>query len=140
MTTAVAPLGSIAKLATLAARLVRDTPAPEPASVTLYPESFSISVQPAHTYDPVATIGALLIWTHRLTRLHADWWHTATGDLHITVVGRGPCGTRVHVYSSFAYRLARPHVLLHKGDTESVTPDELYRLAVELRTEKGHTS
>ncbi len=137
MTTALAPLEGVAKLAAIATRMVRETPAPEPFSIDLHPGTFSISIQPGGVNDPVEVIGALLIWTHSLTGLHGDWWHTSAGQLHITLRGRGPSGTRVKVYSSFSYSLARRHVDLREGDQETVTPDELYRLALELAKQKG---
>jgi len=139
MTTAVAPLGNIAKLATVAVRYVRDTPAPEPCDISISPSTHTISIQPTVTYpaEPVNVLGTLLIWTHRLTGVTGDWWHIPSGDLHITLTGRGPCGTHIRVYSSFRYRDARPHVQLAKAERESVTPDELYRLALELRDAKA---
>jgi hypothetical protein len=140
MTTALTPLGNVAKLATIAERYVTTTPAPDPMDITLYPGKQEISLQPSIEFDPVAVLGSLLIWTHRLTGITGNWWRTASNDLHITLNGRGPAGVRFRVYSSFAYRHARSHVSLAKGDTESVTPDELYRLALELRVQKGHPS
>jgi hypothetical protein len=140
MTTALTPLCNVAKLATIAQRFVTTTPAPEPAIITLHPRAHRIDIQPTIGPDPVSVLGCLLIWTHRLTGITGTWWHTAGNDLHITLTGRGPAGVRIRVYSSFAYHHARPHVSLAKGDTESVTPDELYRLALELRVQKGHPS
>ncbi|HWD04077.1 MAG TPA: hypothetical protein VG674_16685 [Amycolatopsis sp.] len=138
MTTALTSTSGTARLAAVVTRWVRETPAPEPASISLRPERREVALQPSTVFgDPVATLGALLIWTHQLTGITGDWWHTAGGDLHITLTGRGPCGVTVQVYSSIPYRIARSQVALAKGKTESVTPDELYRLALELR--KGQT-
>lgn len=138
MTTALAPLEGVAKLAAVATRLVRETPAPEPFSVRLEPGTFSITIQPGAMGDPVTEIGALLIWTHLLTGLKGNWWHTSVGRLHIELNGRGPSGTRVCVYGSVPYSVARRHVALRKGDHESVTPDELYLLALEIAKQKGN--
>ncbi|ANN19736.1 hypothetical protein SD37_31700 [Amycolatopsis orientalis] len=136
MTTALVSLEGVAKLAAIATRLIRETPAPEPASVCLTPGTSSVSIQPSVGRDPVTVIGSLLVWTHSLTGLHGDWWHTSAGDLHITLHGRGPSGARVKVYSSFPYSRARKHLGLRKGDHETVTPDELYLLALEIAKQK----
>ncbi|MEU5257337.1 hypothetical protein [Amycolatopsis sp. NPDC021455] len=138
MTAALVPLTGIAKLATVAVTYVGDTPAPEPCYLSLNPSSHTVEIQPdVRRAAPVAVLGALLVWTHRLTGVTGDWWHTPGGDLRITLTGRGPCGVRFLVYSSITYGTARRHVALAKNARESVTPDELYRLALELR--KGQT-
>ncbi|WP_199432572.1 hypothetical protein [Qaidamihabitans albus] len=139
MTTAITPLGNVAKLALVARRHVTTTPAPEPCTVTLYPHDQTISLQPRVRYEPVAVLGALLIWTHRLTGIIGRWWHTPGGVLHITLTGRGPYGTRIKVYSGFPYEQASTHLRLEQGRRESVTPDELYRLALTLRTRERDT-
>ncbi|WP_037317199.1 hypothetical protein [Amycolatopsis orientalis] len=136
MTTALVPLTGVAKLAAIATRLVRETPAPEPASVCLTPGTSSISIQPDAGTDPVTVIGSLLVWTHSLTGLHGDWWHTSSGQLHMTFRGRGPSRSQVCVYDAFPYSLARKHLALRKGDHETVTPDELYLLALEIAKQK----
>ncbi|WP_410600466.1 hypothetical protein [Amycolatopsis sp. lyj-90] len=138
MTTALAPLERVAKLAAIATHLARETPAPEPFSMRLEPGTFSIAIQPGHSGDAVTEIGALLIWTHLLTGLKGEWWHTNSGRLHIELNGRGPSGARVSVYSSISYTLARKHLALRKGDHETVTPDELYLLALEIAKQKGN--
>ncbi|WP_370970086.1 hypothetical protein [Amycolatopsis sp. cg9] len=138
MTAALVPLTGVAKLAAVAVTYVRDTPAPEPCYLALNPGSHAVEIQPdVRQATPVTVLGTLLVWTHRLTGINGDWWHTPGGELHITLTGRGPSGVRFLVYSSFPYRVARRHVALAAGARESVTPDELYRLALELR--KGHT-
>ncbi|MYW97189.1 hypothetical protein G3I59_42895 [Amycolatopsis rubida] len=138
MTTALVTASDTARLATVAARYVRDTPAPDPASIMLLPGQRRIEIQPSVDFgDPVAILGALLIWTHRLTGITGEWWHTSGGRLHILLTGRGPCGIEFRIYSGIAYQAVRRHVVLAKGARESVTPDELYRLALELR--KGQT-
>ncbi|MDS0137570.1 MULTISPECIES: hypothetical protein [unclassified Amycolatopsis] len=134
MTAALVPLTGVAKLAAVAVTYVRDTPAPEPCYLALNPGSQTVEIQPdVRRVDPVGVLGTLLVWTHRLTGITGDWWHTSSGELHITLTGRSPSGVRFLVYSSFPYRAARRHVALTAGARESVTPDELYRLALELR-------
>ncbi|WP_326945734.1 hypothetical protein OG439_40340 [Amycolatopsis sp. NBC_01307] len=138
MTAALVPVTGVAKLAAIAVTYVRDTPAPEPTYLSLDLGSHRVDIQPdVSRTNPVTVLGALLVWAHRLTGVTGDWWHTPGGDLHITLTGRGPCGVSFVVYSSIAYRVARRHVALAVGARESVTPDELYRLALELR--KGQT-
>ena len=135
MTASLAPLGTVTRLATVAERYIRDIPTPDPASVTLYPGTGLIEIQPggSRVSSPVATLGGLLVWTYSLTGVTGDWWHTSEGNLHITLYGRGPCGVRFKVYSSIRYHAASHVLALRKGDQESVTPDELYRLALELQ-------
>jgi hypothetical protein len=133
MTTALTPLAAVAKLATTAARYITATPAPETVAITLYPKVNRIDIQPGVSSDSVQVLGGLLIWTHSLTGISGTWWHTNSGNLHITLTGRGPHGITVRVYDSFPYRHAAAHVPLAAGEKDSVTPDELYRLALELR-------
>ncbi|HVV09234.1 hypothetical protein [Amycolatopsis sp.] len=134
MTAALTPLANVPKLAATLIRYVRATPAPEPATVTIHPGQNQVSLQPAYSPDPVHALGALLIWTHRLTGVTGDWWHTTGGDLHITLTGRGPHGITFSVYGGIPHRVVQRLVRLPRGERESVTPDELYRLALELRT------
>jgi hypothetical protein len=140
MTAALVPLTGVAKLAAVAVAYVRDTPAPEPCYITLNPGDNEIDLQPDVPFgrDPVIVLGALLVWTHRLTGITGTWTHGTDGALFISLTGRGPSGVHIRVYSSIPYRAARRHVALVKGFRESVTPDELYRLALELR--KGQTT
>ncbi|NKQ53315.1 hypothetical protein HFP15_10520 [Amycolatopsis sp. K13G38] len=136
MTTALTPLATVPKLAAAVIRYVHATPAPEPVAVTLAPRDHEVSLQPRHSSDPVHTLGSLLVWTHRLTGVTGDWWHTASRDLHITLTGRGPHGITFRVYAGIPHRLVKRHVRLAPGARESVTPDEVYRLALTLRDEQ----
>lgn len=140
MTAALVPLTGVAKLAAVAVAYVRDTPALEPCYITLNPAGNEIDLQPDVPLgrDPVIVLGALLVWTHRLTGIAGTWTHGTDDALFISLTGRGPSGVRIRVYSSIPYQAARRHVVLNKGNRESVTPDELYRLALELR--KGQTT
>ncbi|HVV09221.1 hypothetical protein [Amycolatopsis sp.] len=134
MTTAMTTLSGIPKIAAALVRYVRDTPAPEPTSVMLYPDKNAVDIQPSHGPDPVQTIGSLLIWTHRLTGITGEWWRTPGGDLFTILTGRGPHGITYGVYGAIPYRAVQRLVRLPQGERESVTPDELYQLALELRT------
>ncbi|WP_410640698.1 hypothetical protein [Amycolatopsis sp. lyj-346] len=135
MSAALTTLTGVAKLTTVARMFVRDTPAPEPCFLTLNPHDNQIELQPTvpTRRDPVAVLGALLIWTHRLTGIAGSWRHTRNGALFIELTGRGPAGVRIQVYSSIPFTQTGGHVALAAGAGESVTPDELYRLALEIR-------
>ncbi|WAL66620.1 hypothetical protein ORV05_02040 [Amycolatopsis cynarae] len=133
MSTELAPVATISALATAAQRLIRITPAPTPSSVTLISPTRTIDLQPGWTPDPVHRLAGLLVWTHSLTGLTGTWWHTEDGHLYISLVGRGPFGVTVNTYSSIPFRLVKRLVRLPQGERESVTPDELYRLAIALR-------
>ncbi|MGW4520121.1 hypothetical protein [Amycolatopsis sp. NPDC004378] len=135
MSAALTTLAGVAKLTTVARMFVRDTPAPEPCFLTLSTHDNRIELQPSvpSRRDPVVVLGALLIWTHRLTGITGSWRHTRDGSLFIALTGRGPAGVRIQVYSSIPFTQTGGHVALAAGAGESVTPDELYRLALELR-------
>lgn len=135
MTTAVAPLSAVPKLAGAVMRYVAATPAPEPASITLFPDMNRVDFQPEVNRDPVQAIGALLVWTHRLTGITGTWSRTIKdGPIHATLTGRGPHGITFRVFTGLSYRPLARLITLPLGHRESVTPDELYRLALELRT------
>ncbi|MEU4517391.1 hypothetical protein AB0F52_01585 [Amycolatopsis sp. NPDC024027] len=123
MSAALTTLSGVAKLATVARMFVRDTPAPEPCFLTLDTRENQIDLQPSvpHCRDPVVVLGALLIWTHRLTGLTGSWRHTSDEHLHIILAGRGPAGVRIRVYSSIRFEQACGHVALVAGVGESVT-------------------
>jgi hypothetical protein len=138
MSAVLTTLTGVVKLATVARTFVCDTPAPEPCFLTLNTYDNQIELQPRVPggRDPVVVLGALLIWTHRLTGITGTWRHTSGGSLFIALTGRGPAGVRIQVYSSIPFTQTGGHVALAAGAGESVTPDELYRLALEIR--KGH--
>lgn len=140
MTTALSPLARVPKLARVAAQYVKAVPAPEPVSILLLPSQNQIDIQPESTWDPVNTVAALLIWAHKLTGITGGWWHTPGGYLHITLTGRGPYGVGMRIYSGFPYARAAHLLNLAPDTTESVTPDELYRLALEIRASKENPS
>jgi hypothetical protein len=135
MSAALTTLTGMVKLATVARTFVQDTPAPEPCFLTLNSHHNRIEVQPSvpSPREPVAVLGALLIWTYRLTGITGTWCHTHDGALFIELTGRGPAGVAVQVYSSIPFTQTGGHVALAQGSGESVTPDELYRLALEIR-------
>jgi hypothetical protein len=133
MSAALDTLTGLDKLADVARQVVRDTPAPEPSVITIYPSRNEVNIQPPHTSDPVAALGMLLVWTHRLTGITGTWTHTDDKHLHVSFSGRGPAGVGIRVYGSIPFDFARDYVALRAGKRESVTPDELYRLALAIR-------
>ncbi|MEU0794723.1 hypothetical protein ABZ342_32070 [Amycolatopsis sp. NPDC005961] len=133
MSAALDTLTGLDKLADVARQVVRDTPAPEPSVITIYPSQNELTFQPPHQRDPVAALGTLLVWTHQLTGITGRWTHTDDQQLHVSFAGRGPGGVRIRVYGSIPFDFARGYVALRAGGRESVTPDELYRLALEIR-------
>jgi hypothetical protein len=133
MTAALVALRGVAKLAAIARQIVRDTPAPEPLTVTLYGSGNEIAIQPSVGWDPVDGLGALLVWTHQLTGITGTWSRTSDDRLFISLTGRGPGGVRIQVYSSIPFDFARGYVTPPADGGESVTPDELYRLALSIR-------
>lgn len=138
MTTALSPLSTVATLAHTALHYITSVPLPEPAHVTLMPHENRIKILPrVHNYnDPVAVIGSLLLWSHRLTGITGEQWYTPSAHLHITLRGRLHNGIRIEIYDGIPYNTVRAHVRLKPRDIESITPDELYRLALDLRTER----
>jgi hypothetical protein len=139
MSTALAPLSNIDALATAATAYVRRTPAPEPASIMLHPRQRSIDIQPGIQLgdNAVAVLGSLMVWTHPLVALTGDWWHTSRGSLHITLTGRLGNGIGVLVYDGIPIASTHGLITLAKGKRESVTPDEIYRLALALRDKEN---
>lgn len=133
MSAALVALRGVDKLTAVARQVVRDTPAPEPCFVTLDVRENQIDIQPSGSRDPVEVLGDLLVWTHTLTGITGTWSCTSDGRLFITLSGRGPSGVRVRVYSSIPFDVARGYVTRPADGGESVTPDELYQLALAIR-------
>ncbi|WP_326944523.1 hypothetical protein OG439_32555 [Amycolatopsis sp. NBC_01307] len=133
MSAALVTLSGVDKLTAVARQVVRDTPAPEPCFVSLDVRMSQIDIQPSGGRDPVEALGTLLVWTHTLTGITGTWFCTRDGDLFITLAGRGPSGVQVRVYSSIPFDGARGYVTRPADGGESVTPDELYQLALSIR-------
>lgn len=138
MTTALTTVTRITRMATAAARYIDTVPAPEPAVVTLYPGGDVVKIQPSlYGKDAVQVLGALLIWSHQLTGITGRWHHLNDGTVLINLTGRGPYGIRFNIYYSLPHADIRRHVALPPGARESVTPDELYRLGLQIRTSQN---
>jgi hypothetical protein len=106
---------------------------PAPAYVHLDVHSREVSVQPQPQPDVVGTIGHLLLWAHTLVDVTATWWRTAEERLHVTVYGRTAGGLRMDVYGAAEFSDCADLVRLDRGESESVSLDELYTLACLLR-------
>jgi hypothetical protein len=106
---------------------------PAPAYVHLDVHSREVSVQPYHEPDVVGTLGNLLLWAHTLADVTANWRRTAEDRLHISVHGRTSGGLRMEVYSGVEFSDCVGLVRLDRGESESVSLDELYTLACLLR-------
>lgn len=109
---------------------------PDPASVNLCLPERMLRIQPhvATYHDPVAVIGALLLWTRGLSGMTATWWRTTDDSLHISITGRLLSGVRVCVYQGVPYDTVREWVLLERDEHDSVSLDELAWLIGELHT------
>jgi hypothetical protein len=106
---------------------------PAPAYVHLDVMSREVSVQPLHDADLASTLGNLLLWAHTLSEVTAEWWHTRSGNLHVTVHGRTIGGLHLSVYSGAAFDECADLVHLAVDQSEGVSLDELYTLACLLR-------
>jgi hypothetical protein len=106
---------------------------PAPASVDIAPGAREISVQPGSGPDLCSVLGNLLVWAYTLVDVTAQWWHTDSGSLHITIVGRTAGGARMKVYSGATFTDSLGLVPLTRGEREGVSLDELYALAGLLR-------
>lgn len=135
MTTTLTLTPTVARLAAAAVQFIQSVPLPESASIHLQPGEQQIAIQPkADRTDPTAVLGSLLLWSYRLTGITATQWHTPSGQLHITITGRTQPGISIQLYAGVPFSAVREHIQLEPGDTESVTPDELYHLALALRS------
>ncbi|MBB5893180.1 hypothetical protein [Kutzneria kofuensis] len=102
---------------------------PEPSSVNFHIAPDRIDVQPFNT-DDVTHLVNLLRWAQALNGVTGRQWRTPGSDsLHIHLSGRTDSGTSVTVYGGIPYPHVDGLVRLAPGETESVTPDEVYLLA-----------
>ena len=99
---------------------------PEPCSVTLDPWAPEVEVQVSHA-EAVVHLGELLLWVSTLDGVTAEWWHTDSERLHITLRGRA-AGTRFRVYGGIPFTGCSGLVRLDVGEHEGVSVDEIYTL------------
>ena len=106
---------------------LKEHPLPEPCMVTLNPRTPEVDIQVAAA-EPVQHLADLLLWAYTLAQVTATWWHTQSGDLHITVYGRSSRGARFRVYGGVPYARCAGLVPLTVGESEGVSVEELYTL------------
>jgi hypothetical protein len=106
---------------------------PAPASVDFVTGPRQISVQTSNGRDLCAGLANLLVWAYTLTDLTAEWWHTPTGNLHVTVTGRTGGGSRMRIYTGGLFTDCHGLISLAANEREGVSLDELYALANLLR-------
>jgi hypothetical protein len=108
-------------------------PLPTPAAVTLHPYTGEVSVVPGGGLDVPVLLGNILLWAYTLVEVTAEWVHTESGRLHVSVWGRTSSGLLVHVYGGCRFAECLGLVQLGRGESEGVSLDELYTLAGLLR-------
>ena len=127
MTTPARRTGELERLTKAFWAHLRAHPAlPEPCSVTLDPWKPEVQVQAAPA-RAVAHLGELLLWASTLHGVTAEWWHTDSGRLHITLRGRA-AGTRFYVYGGIPFDGCSELVRLDEDEQEGVSVDEIYTL------------
>jgi hypothetical protein len=112
---------------------LRDYRLPEPATVSLEPTIRRVSFQAGASPNELDRLGELLLWVYTLDEVSAEWWHTPSGDLHITIQGRCIACVRFRVYGGMPFGCCAGLVQLASGASEGVSMDELYTLLVLLR-------
>lgn len=111
---------------------------PAPVAVTFHLLEGEVDVQPEGGLDLARKLGNVLLWAHTLADVTAEWTHTTTGRLHVSVRGRTTSGTRVHVYGGGDFTKCLGLVPLVRGEQEGVSLDELYALTSLLREGRQH--
>jgi hypothetical protein len=109
---------------------------PAPASVDIVTGAREIFVQPGSGPNLCSVLGNLLVWAYTLVDVTAQWWHTDSDSLHITITGRTAGGTRMKVYSGATFTDSLGLVPLARGEREGVSLDELYTLLGLLREDQ----
>ncbi|TCP56682.1 hypothetical protein EV191_101628 [Tamaricihabitans halophyticus] len=108
---------------------VRSHALPDPVHVQFDPREETVVVQVRLTRD----VGPLLAWADTLDGVRAEWWHTDTGDLHLTVTGRGPRGVRFRLYSGLRMHQCEGLVSLAEDQQEPVSLDQLRSLNAQFQ-------
>jgi hypothetical protein len=106
---------------------------PTPVHVAFLPGEGAIHVQPGGGLDLARKLGNLLLWATTLAEVTAEWSHTDSGRLHVSVHGRAASGVRFLVYGGGDFSTCLGLVSLAVGEFEGVSLDELYTLAGLLR-------
>ena len=113
--------------------LLKDCPLPEPAMVSLEPTIYRITIQAGSAQDPLDHLGELWLWSYALEQVTAEWWHTPSGHLHITIVGRTATGVALKAYGGIPFEHCAELVPLAPEESENVSLDEIYTLIGLLR-------
>lgn len=113
--------------------LLRDCPLPEPAMVILEPTVYRITIQAGSSRDLLGHLGELLLWAYTLEQVSAEWWHTPSGDLHITIEGHTATGVALKAYGGIPFEHCAGLVPLAPDESEDVSLDEIYTLLGLLR-------
>jgi len=106
---------------------------PAPTAVDFVPGSREIGVQVGYGSDLGSCLANLLVWAYTLTDVTAQWWHTPSHNLHVTVTGRTANGARIRVYSGGEFSQCHGLIRLGPDQHDGVSLDELYTLAGLLR-------
>lgn len=108
-------------------------PLPAPVAVTLHPKTGDVAVLPEGGLDVPLHLGNILLWAYTLAEITAEWSHTESGRLHVSVHGRTTSGTHVKVYGGCEFTDCHGLISLKVGESEGMSLDELYTLVGLLR-------
>jgi hypothetical protein len=106
---------------------------PTPVRVAFDPIDAEIEVQPAGGLDLAHKLGNVLLWAATLGEVTAEWSHTSSGRLHVSVHGRAASGVRLLIYGGGEFAKCLGLVKLAPGQRDGVSLDELYALVCLLR-------
>ena len=112
-------------------------PLPQPCSVRLDLIEPRIVVQIDADGHPADDLAELLVWAYTLNGVTASWWHTPSGNLHVTIEGRTTAGIDFCVFGGIDYQRTARLVCLARNTSECVSLDELHALVGRLRELRG---
>jgi hypothetical protein len=114
-------------------------PVPVPCSIRLELNRPRIEVQIDAARHPADDLAELLIWAYTLHGVTASWWHTPSGNLHVTIEGRTTGGVAFSVFSGIDYQRTAGLVSLAPNTSECIALDELSALVGQLRELRDST-
>ncbi len=112
-------------------------PLPQPCSIRLDLIQPQIVVQVDAAGHPADDLAELLVWAYTLSGVTASWWHTPSGNLHITIAGRTAAGVTFRVFAGVGYQDTAGLVCLATNTSQGVPLDELHALVGRLRELRG---
>ncbi len=112
-------------------------PLPQPCSIRLDLIQPQIVVQVDAAGHPADDLAELLMWAYTLHGVTASWWHTPSGNLHVTIEGRTAAGVAFRVFAGVGYQDTAGLVCLATNTSQCVTLDELRALVGRLRELRG---